>query len=79
MPPTDDPESTRITIEQGAESIELIADSIDRLADAADALLSAGLTERALLTLLHDKTAVGKRDIRRVLHALPALRDYLDG
>lgn len=70
------PETT-IRIERGVEAVDLIADQIERLAAAAELLTNTGLTERAILILLRDRTGLGIREIRLVLRALPELREYV--
>lgn len=61
---------------------ELTADDAKRLAEAVrridagmKALSSSGLNRRAIVTLLHDMTEVGKRDINTVLNGLENLGD----
>lgn len=63
---------------EGQEAGERFAEAVERLADAADALLEAGLTRRAIVVLLRDKTVnVRTGDIEEVLNCLPLLREYL--
>lgn len=59
---------------EGAENIEIVADQVRKLADASEKMLKAGLTMKALTVLLHDDTKISKRDIEKVLLALPKLR-----
>lgn len=60
------------------ESTALMAASIVKISTAMDKLLKepGGLTERAIVLLVHDLCGVGKPDIRLVLKALPQLRGY---
>lgn len=74
---TDEQADTVVRIERGEQAVALIADQIEQLAAAADALRTSGLTDHALVVLLHDFTGLGKRDIRLVLDALPRLGYYL--
>jgi len=71
--------SVEADVTEGAEAAERFVDAVGRLADAADSLLEAGLTRRAVVVLLRDKTSgVRTADIVAVLDALPHLREYLD-
>ena len=60
------------------ESTELMAASIIKISNAMGKLLSepGGLTQEAIVLLLHDATKVGKPDIRAILNALPRLRGW---
>lgn len=58
----------------GAENMEIIAAHIQKLADASEKMLKGGLTMKALTVLLHDDTKISKRDIEKVLLALPRLK-----
>lgn len=61
------------------ESVELLAKSIVQVAEASQKLLNSGLTERALVVLLHDgigTAKISKQQIRLVLQNLPRLRAW---
>ena len=75
--PETDEQPTTVKIEKGNQAIELVAEQLEQLVDAAEKLTAGGLTDRAIVLLLHDRTEVGKRDIAAVLQALPELRVYL--
>lgn len=54
---------------------EIIAQSIIDLAKAAKILSTTRLTRRAIVTLIHDNSCVGRRDIEMVLNNLEALEE----
>lgn len=65
--------------EEAPESVELLASSIVQIADASQKLLDSGLTERALIILLHDgigRTQITMSQIQLVLEALPRLKGW---
>lgn len=64
-------------VEMGEKNIEDIADHIVKISDASAKMLGAGLTMKALIILLHEETKVSKRDIEKVLNALPKLRELV--
>lgn len=68
----------KVTKSDPPESTELMAASIVKISEAMGKLLSepGGLTTEAIVLLLHDRTKVGKPDIRAILEALPQLRGY---
>lgn len=69
----------KITKSEPAESAELLASSIVQVSEASKALLKAGLTEDALVTLLHryiGPTYISRKQIQLVLDALPRLRGW---
>lgn len=69
----------KITKSEPAESAELLARSIVQVSEASEALLDAGLTEDALVTLLHRQIGTGnvsRAQITLVLDALPRLRGW---
>lgn len=68
---------TVVRIEQGTEAVELVHDQLRAFVDAANRLLVTGLSDRALVVLLHDLTGIGKRDLQRVLDALPELEVFV--
>jgi len=61
---------------QPVELVQSIATSLEKLTRSAAELLQSGLTMRALVLLLHDTSKVGRRDIEKVLAALPELDLY---
>lgn len=68
----------KVTIVQGdgeAVSTEILADSIVKISEAAQRLMNSGLNLRAITILLHDSInpRIDRRDIQKVLLALPAL------
>ena len=63
-------------VNEAVDSGHLIAEDLKRFCDAADRLLATGLTKRALILLLKDKSGVPQYQISRLLDALPLLRDF---
>ena len=61
---------------EAAEASQDVAEALRAVADAGDRLLASGLTKRALIVLLRDKTGLSMGGIRLLLEALPALRGY---
>lgn len=56
-----------------------LAEAVKKISVAVDDIRRAGLTRRALVTLLADATNVGKRDINDVLNGLEQLGElYLE-
>lgn len=55
------------------DAAEQIAAHIQALAYHSNILLNGRLKKDAVIILLHDMTGIGKRDIARVLDALPQL------
>jgi hypothetical protein len=53
-----------------------IADEIKKLSKVFTALRDSRLNRRALVLLIHDMTRVGKKDIEKLLNALPDLADH---
>lgn len=66
----------KITKSDPPESKELLAASIVKISEGFQALLDSGLNRGAIEVLLHEKTRVGKRDIRLVLDGLKKLRGW---
>lgn len=65
--------------EQKPESAELLAKSILQVAEGFEKVLKSGLTERALIVLLHDgigQANISKGQIKLVLQALPRLKGW---
>lgn len=60
--------------EQAPVDVEILAAAIIKLDAAAQKLTTAGLSQDAIVVLLHDLTKVGKPDIRYVLNGLSQLR-----
>lgn len=61
--------------EENPEPMELIAKAIIDLAAAYDKMKKSGVKDEVIVLLLHDYTKVGKPDIRRILSALPILKN----
>lgn len=67
------------TITPDAEGAANLAEAISRIDVAMKQLTASGLKRDAIITLLHDSTGVGKRDIQKVLSGLSSLSTmYLD-
>lgn len=60
------------------ESTEILAKTITDISEGMNKLLNTpeGLTEDAIIVLLHDKTKLPKGTIKTVLRALPRLRGW---
>ena len=77
-------EETTAEIIEAAEASEDIREALVRMADAGEKLFASGLNERAIALLVTDRVNRGGAnrinitEVRRVLKALPALRDYLE-
>lgn len=54
-------------------AIEILAKAIVDVSAAAKKMMKSGLTEEAIVLLIHDESGVGKPDIRRVLRSIPEL------
>lgn len=54
---------------------EVIARAIVEISDAMKKLSTSGLKRKAIVTLIHDHSGIGKRDIEIVLNNLDALRE----
>ena len=52
---------------------KVLAQSIRDISKAFQKLLSSGLNQRAIVSLVHDSSGVGKPDIRAVLESLKTL------
>ena len=68
-----------IKSEEDPESAELLAKSIVQVSEAAKKMLSAGLTERAIIVLLQDQIGaanISRVQIRLVLENLPRLKAW---
>lgn len=55
---------------------ERIAESIRTISNTAKQMRTAGLTRRAIVTLLHDATGVTRKDIATVLDATESLASW---
>ncbi len=64
----------RSTPEPDSESFTVVAESIIKLADGIRLMNESGLSERAIVLLLHDATGVAKKQILKILEALLAER-----
>lgn len=58
------------------ESKEILAEAIVRIGEAMEKLSKSGLNRRAIITLIQDRTKLGKNDIETVLDALQQLRGW---
>ena len=57
------------------EEFRAMAVAINKVAEASKQMLASGLTNEALVILLHHRTRVAQMHIREILGALPALAD----
>lgn len=57
------------------ESVEVLAESIHRIAKAMDEIEKSRLNRKALVTLVHAHSGVGKRDIEIILNCLQQLEE----
>ncbi len=64
-----------IKVQHGDEPFEVVAASIVKLADGFQAMIDSGLTQRAIILLLHDATGVNKKEIVKILEAAPKLAE----
>lgn len=64
-----------ITIEYDNEAFTVVANSINKIADSILAMNESGLTQRAIVLLLHDATGVNKKEIVKILEAAPLLSE----
>ena len=64
-----------IHLETGAEPLEIVASSVIKLADGLTKMNDSGLTQRAIVLLLHDATGVNKKEIIKILEAAPLLAE----
>jgi len=55
--------------------MNVLVSAIHKLADNIEKINECGLTEQAIVLLLHDLTKVGKRDIVKILEAAPLLAE----
>lgn len=69
-------ENFKIVKSDPPETKELLAASIVKVSEGFQALLASGLNREAIEVLLHEKTRVGKRDIRLILDGLRKLRGW---
>ena len=66
---------SHIGIEYDDEPFTVVANSIIKLADGLTAMNESGLTNRAIVLLLHDATGVNKKEIVKILEAAPLLSE----
>jgi len=64
-----------IHLEIGEEPLKIVASSVIKLADGLTKMNDSGLTQRAIVLLLHDATGVNKKDIIKILGAAPLLAE----
>lgn len=64
-----------IHLETGEEPLEVVAASVVKLADGITRMNDSGLTQRAIVLLLHDATGVNKKEIIKILEAAPLLAE----
>ena len=62
--------------EDKPESKEILAEAIIKISDGFMALIHSGLNREAIVTLLHHKTKVNRRDIDAVLTGLQRLKGW---
>lgn len=67
---------TKSKVKATEEDFSRIAQAIGRISDAGRALQNSGLTRAAVLTLLHDRTKLSKRDIDIVLDEIENLKRW---
>jgi hypothetical protein len=53
---------------------EVIAEAILGISESMKRLSTSGLKRKAIVTLIHDQSGIGKRDIEIVLNNLESLR-----
>ena len=72
--------SNRVVVQQEEDQpvpAVVLANAIVSIDESMKKISKSGLTENAIVVLLHDSTKVARRDIIAVLHALDSLRkDY---
>lgn len=64
-----------ISVDYNDEPFTVVANSIVKLADGIAAMNNSGLTDRAIIVLLHDSTGVNKKEIVKILKAAPLLAE----
>ncbi len=74
--PKKDLKHPHVTLDNDTEDpLEIIVSSLHRVAAGFDKINDSGLTDHALVLLLHDATKVNKKDIRKILEAAPLLTE----
>lgn len=63
------------TVALGDNYLEVVASSVIKLADGLKKMNDSGLTQRAIVLLLHDATGVNKKDIVKILEVAPLLAE----
>lgn len=69
---------TKVVVKQSEEEevpIEILASSIVAIAKAMKKISESRLTQKTIITLLHDHTKVSKREIGYILNSLDALEE----
>ena len=70
------PVHSRVELENDDETpLKVVVSAIHKVSDGIDKINESGLTERAIILLLHDATKVSKSDIKKVLEAAPLLAE----
>jgi len=64
-----------ITVEYDDEPFSVVASSIVKLAEGITAINESGLSNRAIVLMLHDATGVNKKEIIKILDAAPLLAE----
>ena len=64
-----------LTDERRETYLEIVASSVIKLADGIRKINDSGLTQRAIVLLLHDATGVNKKEIVKILEAAPLLAE----
>jgi len=58
------------------ETTEVLAEAIVKLSEGMASLSSSGLNRKAIVTLLHDKTKIPKRDIVTIIDGMNQLAGW---
>jgi hypothetical protein len=58
------------------KTIDDVVKALHKVQNAAEELRESGLTRRAVVLLLHDMSKVPKREIHRVLEAIPEMAEF---
>lgn len=71
-----DPKHPHVELENDEqEPLSVVVSAIHKVADGIDKINNSGLTEQAIVLLLHDATKVKKTDIKAILEAAPLLAE----
>lgn len=68
--------SVKIVKSDPPESTEILAEAITKISDGFTSLLASGLNKHAIVVLIQDATKLSRRDIEKVLDALPRLKGW---